>query len=87
MHHAFFVDVRAEETGAVGFERVDDFFGGEVHGRAPASDDNPAFFGIEGDEEFLAAHGAGEGLKQFRVGAGFGEGRGTDDDAVSALVE
>ena len=36
LHHAFFVDIGAEEAGAVRLQLADDFFGGEVRS-LPAS--------------------------------------------------
>ena len=60
MHHAFFVDVGAEETAAVRFQAVDDFFRREVGGFLPTFHDDLAVLGVEGDQDLLGADRGGD---------------------------
>ena len=70
LHHAFLVDIGAEEAGAVGLERREHFFGGEVGGFLPAFDHDAAAFGIERDDQALAAHGVAQGGEKLVIDAG-----------------
>ncbi len=49
---------------------MEHIFGGEVGGFAPAFDDDLAAFGIERDDDALAADGVGDVIRGTRVGAG-----------------
>src|SRR5260370_9798937 len=45
LHHAFLIDIRAEEACAVGLERLQHRFGGEGNGLLPAFYDDASAFG------------------------------------------
>src|SRR5579884_3557553 len=81
LHHAFFVDIGAQEAAAEGLELAEDVLSGEPGRLTPAFDDDVAVFRIESDDD---AFGSDEGGDFFEGG---GEGGGSDDDAVSALVD
>ena len=49
LHHAFFVDVGAQESAAEGLQPADHFFGGEIRRLLPALDHDLAVFRIERD--------------------------------------
>jgi len=55
LHHAFFVDVGAEESSAVRLKRAEDLLGGEAGRLAPAFNDDAAVFRIEGDQDAVLA--------------------------------
>ena len=49
LHHAFFIDIGAQESAAVGLEPADHFFGGEIRRLLPALDDDLAVLRIQRD--------------------------------------
>ena len=56
LHHAFFVDIGAEEAAAVRLELADDVFGGVVRRFAPALHDDAAVLGIERKQDLFGCN-------------------------------
>ena len=51
LHHAFFVDIGAQEAAAIRLQPLDHFFGREIGRLLPALDDDLAVLRIERDQD------------------------------------
>ena len=87
LHHAFLIDVGAEETGAVGLERAQHLLGGEIGGLLPALDYDAAVFGIERNDEPVAADGVAHGGEERSVDARLGKRRRAHDHFSRSLFD
>src|ERR1019366_8836917 len=67
LHHSFLIHIGAQKARAIRFERVENLFGGETGGLSPALHHDAAAFGIERDEDAVAADGFAQGLQEWLV--------------------
>jgi hypothetical protein len=81
------VAARRRRNQSRSVERAQHLASGEIGGLLPALDDDAAVFGIERDQEPLAADGVAHGGQQRLVDASFGERRGSHDHLTRPLLD
>src|SRR5262249_30640255 len=86
LQHAFFVDVSAEEAGAVWLKSSEHFFRSEAGRLAPALYYDVALFRIKRDHQTLGSDGGGEFCKERLVDPLGRESSGAHNHFVRALL-